>query len=896
MSERFPGVRRLFRIRGVARDLDEELKFHFERTAEELVALGWSAPQAVLEARRRFGDIAHWRSEMETISRRGQARRRRADALATTLEHVRHALRGLGRAPGFAAAVILTFALGIGANATMFGIVDRLLLRPPTHVADPDAVRHVLLDRYYDFRDARDTTPTFNYPSYRDLEQARTLAGVAAYTGRREMTVGRGAAVEQFQSRWVSGDFFELLGVQPAHGRFFGAEEDRIGGEAVAVVSHELWHERYGGSPDVLGETLDFGDGPYAIIGVAPAGFTGVRLEAVDVWLPLEQTAALVQGTRWYESRDWWWLNVVARLAEGATAEQFAAEATGLHLAGMQGQIDAGYYRDDSRIVASPLIAANGPLATGEFAVARWLAGVSLLVLLIACANVANLLLARSFRQRREIAVRMALGVTRARLMAQLLTETLVLVLLGGAAALAVTRWGGDFVRGVLLPDIAWHDAAGWRVVAFILIACVVSVIFAGLIPALQASRPQVAAAIRSGGRGVVGSGARIRNTLTIAQAALSVLLLVGAGLFVRSLHRVNSIDLGFDPANLYTLQPIWDGEIPRDEELRFFMTAAERIARVPGVEGATTSVGTPFWSDYGFELSVPGIDSLPQMPGGGPYYVAADPSYFRTMRLRILRGRGIEERDREGAPLVTVVNQTMARTLWPGEDAIGRCLIINSKPCAQIVGIVEDATTGTLIDAGRAMQYYVPLAQRFTTTRPETVLLRLAGGGTAALRTAQAEAMAVDSRLRFAQVRSFEELIDPQRRSWMLGATMFSLFGLLAVLVASLGLYSLLAFEVAQRTQEISVRSALGATRTRLVALVMSRGVRLAGIGVLLGTAAALLLAPRMEEMLYGVGPRDPRTIGAVVLLLMAIAALASGLPAWRAARVDPNVALRAD
>ncbi|MFW6078239.1 MAG: ADOP family duplicated permease [Gemmatimonadota bacterium] len=895
-GNRFPGLRQVFRLGGVQRDIDEELAYHFDRTVEELMAGGLERREAEEEARRRFGDEERWRRELGKLDRRADRLRRVRERLAQLRDDVRYALRRIGRAPGLTAAVVLTFALGIGANATMFGVLDRLLLRAPAHIVDADDVQRIAIHRAMRDGQPREYGTWMSYPDFRDFTRAESYSAVAAVSESR-IVIGRGANARPASAGLVTGEFFGLLGVRPALGRYFGPADDRPGGPGLAVISHGMWRDEYGGEPTVIGRTIDFGHGPYEIIGVAPEGFTGTDLTPVDVWLPLRKAGTDIRGDGWYDRRGWHWMQVVARLAPGVSPESAAAEATTLHRAGRREMIEADRYDADATVAGLSLIAARGPLASDESAVARWLAGVSLLVLLIACANVANLLLARTLRRRREFGIRLALGVSRGRLLGQVVFESLLLAALGGAAALLVTRWGGEFVRAHLLPDVAWPDSpiAG-RVVLFSLGMSLLAGLVAGIIPGIQASRPRVAESLKSASRSATGSRSRMGTALTVFQAALSVVLLVGAGLFVRSLRGVEATDYGFEPDRLVMLQPAYEGEPTDGEQIEFHRRAVERLSALPSVEAAAESFSAPFWSANGVGLDVPGLDSVPRNPDGGlPVIHAVGTDYFSTMGLELLRGRGFSADDGAESARVAVVNEPMARTLWPDGDAIGQCLMMDELPCAEVVGVVEGAAMWSIGDRS-SMQYYVPFSQGPFEGPPETLLARVAGEPSAAIATLRRELLALDARVRFVEARPYSALIDPRTRAWRLGATMFSAFGMLALIVAAIGLYSVLSFAVAQRVRELGIRSALGAPRARLVRLVAGQGFRLAGLGILLGAGAALVAAPRIEDLLFQTSARDPMTFGVVTAVLAAVAGLAVAGPALRAARIDPMSVLKTE
>ncbi|MGH7475580.1 MAG: ADOP family duplicated permease [Longimicrobiales bacterium] len=900
MSEdRFAGIRRLWRIRDPRRDVAEELEFHFTETVRELVERGWREEEAVREAHRRFGDERRWRRELESIDRLVEQRRRLTERSAALRDDVRYALRRVRRSPGLAAAVVLTFALGIGANASIFGIVDRLLLRPPEHIADPERVQRLLVERQHPITGERQPNSFLAYPDFKDFEAVDGLAGVAAYS-RRELTLGRGADAERVNATLVTGNFFSLLGVQPARGRFFTPEEERLGGPELVVVGHGYWQRRLGGDPDVIGETLDFGQGPYTIVGVAPRNFTGVDLRHQDLWLPMAGTREKEAGTNWVTRRSWYWLEVVGRTRPAATPELVAEQATAVHRAGRAEAIASDDYDANARVIAAPLIAARGPLASEESAVAKWLSGVSLLVLLIACANVANLLLARALRERREVTVRMALGISRGRLLAQTLTESLTLALLGGLAAIAVTYWGGAAMRTLLLPDVAWGDSALERRVLFAILGLsLLAGLISGIVPSLQSLRRDLLEALRSSGRSVTTPISRLRAALTVTQAALSVVLLVGAGLFVRSLDRVQSVDIGLDIEGVHMIQPIFDADLAAQRIRSYYERAVEAARATPAVSDAAAVFAMPFWSQVAEGVRVPGLDSLPRAPGGGPYYRAVTAGYFSTFGLRILRGRGFDERDTESAPPVVLVNATMARTVWPGEDPLGRCIIRRDPEpelCSEVIGVVEDAAQFSITGDRPAMEYYLPIAQDTSIADIEALVVRASGDPAEFLLGLRHRLLALDPAVRFVDARSIEEIVAPQLRSWRLGASMFAVFGALALVVAAVGLYSVLAFAVVQRTHELGVRSALGAPRQRLVRLVLGQGMHLVVLGLGLGILAALFAAPRIESLLYETSPRDPLTLLSVATTLLLVALLASALPAWRATRVPPSIALRAE
>ncbi len=465
------------------------------------------------------------------------------------------------RSPTLVLGIVLSFALGIGANAVMFEVVDRLLLSPPAYVRDAGNVKRVMIDHIEPRTRTRETSDVLSYPDYLDFTSARAFSAVAAVSNRT-ITVGHGLSAHRYHASLVTGKFFSLLGVTPELGRLFGADDDKPGAPGTVVISHAVWQSDFGGDPQVIGRTIDFGYGPYVITGVAPQGFTGMDLARVDMWLPLRvANSQLWRPSQWIDNRHMNWLRVVARLAPGVPEQSADAEATLLHRQGRRSQIEDGKYDPKARVIVAPLIAARGPLASPESKVAQWLAGISLLVLLIACANVANLLLARAVRRRREAGIRLALGSSRAQVVGHALAESLLLAGLGGVGALMLTRVGGNLVRSLVLPDIVWSEPhLMLHVAAFIIILALLAGLVAGAIPAMQASRVDVVETIKTGAsRNMSGSVSRTRDALVVLQVALSVVLLVGAGLFVHSLNKANSIELGFDPTGVLVVSPEFD-------------------------------------------------------------------------------------------------------------------------------------------------------------------------------------------------------------------------------------------------------------------------------------------------------------------------------------------------
>ena len=816
---------------------------------------------------------------------------------------VDHALRGLRRRPAFTVVAILTLALGVGANATMFGVVDRLLLRPPDHVRDPErVVRFYTTGRSALSRESH-TTSLGDYAGFAAVrERGRSFERVAGFLAH-DVTLSRGPQAQLVKGSLVTASLFPLLGVRPAFGRFFSEDEDRASAAPVVVLGHEIWRAHFGSDSAVIGRVIFVQGSPYTVVGVAPPGFTGVELGGTDVWLPLHVAAPSVlgmEGTSWQQMYGFW-MEFVARLRPGVMPQAADAEATVLfrqsrpeHMLRQPGE--------EVSVRLGPLIRGRGPTPLAEVRTAKWLAAMSVVVLLVACANVANLLLARAVDRRREVAVRLALGASRGRLVKQLLTESVLLAALGGAAALAVAYWGASALRAVLLPDVDWTTPpVDPRVFAATAVVALGAGLLTGLVPALQASRPDLTAALKLGERSsgsAVHSAARV--ALLVVQAALSVMLLIGAGLFVRSLRNAQTTDLDMDAerALVAHLDLRGVGYTP-PQVAAFYDRAADAVRGLPDVERVSLAASYPFGRGYGGWFEIPGRDSLPTLPSGGPYEYDVSPGYFATLGTPLLRGRDFTDADRAGAPPVVIVNETLARLYWPGSDAVGQCVLLSGPKdqCAQVVGVVANGRRFHIREDPQLM-YYVPLAQSAGrhAGASRALVVRPRGDPLAAAQSVRSAIQGLAADLPFVQVSTFAQLVEPQLRPWRLGAAVFSAFGALALVVAAIGLYGVISFGVAQRRGEFGVRMALGATAADLLRMVLGEGVRYAAVGVALGLVASLASASLIASFLYEVSPRDGATYGAVALLLLAVAVVASVVPAWRVTRVDPASVLRAE
>ena len=883
--------------RGVNRDVDDELAFHFESRIAELVRGGMSDDEARRVASAEFGDVREVRDALMASSRRRAARRSRLEALGELVTDLRYVARSAFRTPGFALTAALTLGLGIGAAATMYGVVERLLLRGPEHVASPRSLRRI----YVHVRSKASGDFTMSYVGYSMLttirDHARSVTGAAAYNVN-DGRVGRGIDATIVRVGSATANFFPLLGVHPARGRFFTAAEDAPpDGAPVAVLGEDYSVRELGGIDSVVGRTIVINDKPFTIIGVAPSGFTGAELKPVDVWIPVSAGA--------HPTADWpttWqaqWLNVVARLKPGLTAKQIDDDLTSAYRASYTGTDEEWKLADLS---ARPIAFTPRGKEPAEASIARWLTAVALIVLIIAAANVANLLIVRAIRRHYESAVRLALGISRGRLMRLLVLEGLTYAVLGGVAGVVIAYAGGELMRRVFLPSILWTAPPVSGHVLLLAAGLTLAVgALTGLAPMAQVLGTDVAASLRGATTTQSVRSSRVRRLLVAVQTALSVTLLVGAGLFMRSLFNVRHLDLGLQPDRVLVANVGWPrlenptSRVAAAEKVRqsnVWRELRERIAHVPGVEHAALAVGSPFGNGFGVDVKVPGRDTLPAAPGGGPYVAAVGADYFAAVGTPLVRGRVFGAGDNALSPRVAIVNQTMATLVWPSEDPLGKCIIVNDAGCYTIVGVVHDARRDA-IEEPPSMQYYIPFGQE--TGFGGTVLLVRPSGEAAHFQEPLRRAIAAAVRdANVVRITPMQRLVDPQVRPWRLGAAMFGSFGAVALIVAAIGLYSAIAYSTAQRAHEFGVRLAIGSTGGRLMRGVLYQGMRSAVIGLLFGAAIAFVAGGKIAPLLFHVSPRDPAVFLGVALSLIVVAVAASVVPAWRAARTDPVVALR--
>jgi predicted permease len=899
------GIRRLFRLAPtepaqIEAEVDDQIDLHLDLRTEQLIAHGMSPETARAEAIRRFGAIDRARPTLISSASRREQRMRLRDVIDAAGQDLRYAVRGLRKQPGFTAAVIVTLALGIGANATMFGVVDRLLLRPPAYLRSPgDAGRIYLATTSNGTQTISNNIAWQRYLDLRDDTHSFSETAAFFNTG---MVIGTGADAREERVALVSASFWPFFGVRPALGRFFSADEDQTPqGAAVAVLGNQYWRSVHGADPKILGQQVTIGRTAYTVIGVTPPGFSGMSLSAISVFVPISSGAGDLFPARagrnlWYRGYNATWMEMLARRKPGVSDAAITADLNRAFRRSLERQRPGDPVPVDSlrpQAQFASVIFDRGPKARPSAKVATWLGGVSLLVLLVACANVASLLLARAIQRRREVAVRIALGISRSRLVRYLLAESLMLAIAGGVVAVLVAQWAGSALHTLLLPDTEWSGAmSDRRVLLFTALASLVAGLLTGLIPALQHVGADVTSDLKTGGREGGLRRTRFRSSLIALQGAVSVILLVGAGLFVRSLQNVRSLELGFDPERLMFVGLSMRGTtLDRPQQLALLRRVKDRAKELSTVETASITVSVPFWITWSSGIAVPGVDSARL---SDEYFMnAVSPEYFATTGTPIVRGRAFSSADETGAPVI-VVSRTAARSVWGDEDPIGRCVKLadDAVPCRAVVGIAADVLRG--YSGGPAEQMYLPVTEE--QAMMAGVFVRTRGPATLEAETIRRELQPLMPGTAYIETRPLQGFVDPETRPWRLGATMFTLFGALALVLAAIGLFSVISYNLAQRSHEMGVRIALGAGARDLLRLVLGEGLRITAVGLVLGVAVALATGRFLEPMLYSVSARDPLVFSIVVATLLLAAIAATVLPARRASRVDPNVALRAD
>jgi putative ABC transport system permease protein len=878
-------IRTLFNSAAHERELRDEMQFHVD-----LDAVQQGDHDA---ARRRFGNRTWYQEETRRLTWLGSLDVLRQDA--------GYAWRSIRRSPAFTITILVTLSLGIGLNAASFTLLDQIYLRAPAAVENPFGLRRLWFQmsptRMADRK--THTAATLYHPIVRAI--AATTDNPRALAAYRQTTfsLGEGSDARRVHTIMASADYFPILGVRPALGRFYSRMEDSLGnGSPVAVVSHRFWRTALGGDSTFIGKALDLSGTRYTVVGIASPSFTGLEMQAADVWIPLSSPPA-----RLWSMKGRWWdstivtFRVVMRPSPTMSDREFEERAT----AAAREADRALFPRPDPgmRVLTGSIIEARGPGDPRQNnVIGTRLFGVAVIVLLIACANVVNLLLARAVRRRREIAVRLALGISRARLIRLLTTETLLIAIIAGGAAVLAAWWGGTLFRSLLFGNIEWHESVlHWRVLVFAIGVALLAGLVSGIVPAIQSSNPKLSRALKDGANEAATKRPVLRDMLVVVQAALSVTLLVGAVLFVRSLNNVQAIDLGYDADRLLFASVLYrpGQRAPGPVVAASMKEIAERLSSRPGIEGVARASSAPMMtmSFTDFFWGPAGANSSRSLRGSPPNWSGVSPNYFQTVGLHVTSGSGFD-----GNTPQVIVNEEMAGTLWPPGQAIGQCMRFGqpTNPCYTVVGVVENASQRVL-ERRPWPQFYLPVDQLPDSGSEGTTLIVRARED--AVRAATAE---LSTTLRAAfpgaepMVNAMTQNLEAEYRPWRLGAILFSAFGLLALLVAVVGIYSTVSYDVTQRTSEFGVRVALGAQLGDVLGLVVRETVRVVAGGILIGLTLAIAGGKLVERLLYGIEPYDPKSMLLVTVTLLVVAGLAAMLPAWRAARVDPVTALRSE
>jgi len=906
-------VTALFRRR--LRDrLDEEMAFHLDMRVAQLIDAGLTPAQATARARREFGRVPALREAAVDMWRYGSMER--------LIQDVRYALRMLRRAPGFTVVAVISLAFGIGANAAIFSLIDRVMLRM-LPVEDPS--RLVIAD-------SLDSYPRYDYLRQHTEQAFTSLAGFASL-GRVGVD-GSEDHASFIEGRLVSSSYFEVLGVHPALGRLIGPDDNRVpGGHPIVVISYGFWQRYFNGDRDVLGKTVRLSPGAitsgtgtagfeapsktdrtvaggrFTIVGVAPRGFYGETVgQYPDFFAPLMMQEHFVPGRHWIERKSARWVRLFGRLKPGIEREQAQSIITLAHQQYSTSELGAAATEQERQEIAKDIVRLQdgskgfSPLR-GEFATPLIvLMAMVAVVLLIACANLANLLLARASTRRHEISIRLAMGAGRGRVVRQLLTESLVLALLGGAVAVVIAWWGGQ----TLFAMVAEGNAAARldlspdvRTLLFTGGVSVLTAILFGLAPALRATRLDVTSALKDSGR-VAVSGGTIGRTLVTLQVALSVILLIGTGLFARTLFNLRAQDLGYTTERMLVMRvdPISAGYT--DAAIgRVCQTLLDKLRAVPGVTVATFSENGLFGgTESGATVRVDGQE-MPNQSDRLVHFDQVGSGYFTNVGIRLLAGRDFTDRDDASAPRVVVINESMAKLYFGDRNPIGHVVTLGDPPervDLTIIGVSADTRDHGVRPLPNTRRMYVSFMQPIDGLTGANYELRTLGDPSALIPQVRAAVVAVDPRLQINSIKPLTTLIDQSMLRERMVARLSLLLGIVAAVLASVGLYGILAYSVTRRTNEIGIRMAIGANAGDIVWMVLRETFGLVAIGIVTGIPIALGVSRYVESLLYNLRATDAPTIAVVILLMVAIALIAAIAPSRRAATVDPLRALRHD
>jgi putative ABC transport system permease protein len=819
-------------------------------------------------------------------------RDRKEKMMGTLWQDLRYGFRMLLKKPGFTVTAILALALGVGATSAVFSVINGVMLRTLPY---KNAARVVMLwERNRQSERSRNVVSPANFLDWQ--EQSSSFDEMAAFYDTRGNLTGMGDP-EEIPRQVSTGNLFTLLGAEAALGRTYTNEDAEPGRNNVIVLSNGLWKRRFGASPQVIGQTITLNSKPYTIIGVMPADFKWFIKEnsqtgkPAEMWSPFKLTEEY-RTPKFGRGR---WLSVVARLKPGITFEQAQSEMNAV--AGRLEQQQAEFNSNWGVNVVQLRQQLAGEIKTSLLV----LLGAVAFVLLIACANVANLMLARAASRQKEMAIRTALGAGRWRVARQLLTESVLLALVGGCLGLLLASWGVDMLVALSPQNLIGAETVGLNlpVLGFTLVVSLLTGIIFGLAPALEASKLNLNETLNEAGKSGMGSprSRRLRNSLVVAEIALALVLLVGAGLMIKSFARLQAVDPGFDPGNLLTMRVLLPAAKYKDESqsVAFFRQAVQRIGALPGVSSVGTISFLPFASlGAATDFRIEGQPA--PAPGNEPDadVRVTDENYFRTMNIPLLSGRTFTEKEAIEARHVAVINEALARKYFAGENPIGKRIIVDMKDSpepTEIIGVVGDAKYNKLEGESRAMVYWPHPELAYSSM---TIVIRTKGDPLRLAAAAGREIQAIDKDQPVADVRTMESWLSESVSRTRFGTLLLSLFAALALLLSAIGIYGVMSYAVTQRTQEIGIRMALGAQRSDVMKMILGHGMGLTLAGVALGLIASLALTRVMSSLLFDISATDPSTFVVISLLLMCVAFLASYVPARKATRVDPMIALR--
>ena len=799
--------------------------------------------------------------------------------METLLKDIRYGIRTLSKTPGFTAVAVIALALGIGANTAIFSVVNAVLLRP-LPFQQSDQLVMVWEKRAQLGRERNVVSP----PDFNDWRaQNQVFEDMAAFSGQG-FNLGAGIEPERIQAAGVSPSLFSILRVQPRMGRAFQSDEDQPTSNPVVIIGSGLWQRSFASDPEIVGKTIKLDEKAYTVVGVMPADFVFPNRRS-EVWTPLTLSPDDANNRGGHN------LQVVARLKPGVSLQQARTEMDSITAQlEQQYKVNTGH-RANVFLLYDEVVAGARPALLV-------LLGAVAFVLLIACANVANLLFARSSTRQKEIAIRTALGARRSRIIRQLLTESLILAITGGTVGVLLALWGLDLllaIGGDTIPRVKEIKLDIW-VLGFSMLVSLATGLLFGLVPALQTSKPDLNETLKEGGRSASGSirRNRTRSFFVIAEVAICLVLLIGAGLMLRSFARVINVSPGFNPDNLLSMNVALSGSRygGADQVAGFYQRALERLSSLPGVQSAAATSGLPMAGGFGSRYFA--IEGRPPQPAGQGFNANVNlttPGYFQTMNIPLIEGRDFDQRDVMKAPEAAIINQDMVRRYWPDEDPIGKRLAVGSGPWRTVVGVVGDVKQAGLDIETRPEMFwpYYQLPLSFSTLVVRT------GGDPEAMTSAVRSAMQeIDWDLPLYDIKPVNEVISESVAPRRFNMLLLGIFAGLALVLAAVGIYGVISYSVSQRTREIGIRIALGASHESVLRLVVGQGMTLALIGVAIGVIASFFLTKFMATLLFGVSATDPLTFIGISVLLIGVSIVASFIPARRAMKVDPMVALR--